>query len=169
MKFKPLSSNLHYNVKHTIEKWQKYSEIQKQIKNCSSENIKVSFTDVKYSKDKPFYFPYSLSSAKLILKNCIYYNSVKHILQNHFFSDELNLFESALDFNEEHLGKILNNTEESMLENSKFVALNLSKEHYFKTLKIATWSYSDFIPSPLWGAKAIYFYLETLHSKYLQC
>lgn len=50
----------------------------------------------------------------------------------------------------------------SILEKSKFARSNLSQKHYFKTLKIANWSYEDFIIS------AIYYYLEILHVRYLK-
>lgn len=49
-----------------------------------------------------------------------------------------------------------------ILENSKFAKSNLNQKSYFETLKIANWTYEEFVVS------AIYFHLEHLHGSYLE-
>lgn len=161
MKTEKSSSDLKISVREVIEKRQKYNKIQKRVKHFSNKNIHVNFTNTKYSKNNPLYFPYNFATAKIIVENCSYSTSIVEILGKHFFSGELNLFKSLSDFNKKHPDRKLHISEKFELENSLFVHSKLNKQEYFETLKVASWSYNDFVIS------AIYYYLEAIYSEYL--
>lgn len=71
------------------------------------------------------------------------------------------MFKSEYDFNEVNTETKLGPFEQCQLENSDFAKSKLSKQEYFKTLKIAPWKYSDLVTS------AVYYYLEYSYNKYL--
>ncbi len=144
-----------------IEKWQKYNVIQKQVKNVSKKNVQINFTNTKYSKNKKFYFPYGFENAEIIVESCVYSKSISKILEKDFFPDDLNTFKSVIAFHERHPFRELDISEQRILQDSNFVNSKLSKKQYLKTLKIANWTYKDFVLS------ATYFYLETIYSEFL--
>src|SRR5438309_1759484 len=83
-----------------------------------------------------------MKNNELVVLNCI--SSIENLLK-----------EPILEW-------LFDNIDDENLKNSKFANSNLDQKSYFKTLKIAEWSYANFIVS------AIFFYLENIYGSYLE-
>src|SRR6476469_8119297 len=150
------------SIKNLLKIDLSYSEIQKQIKKRTISEKKMNFADSKFSKNEEYRFPYTQENAIRIIDCCQHFTNVYELLLNTYLPGDLNLHSSKESLQNEVKEPILewlfDEIDEENFKDSKFANSNLDQKSYFKTLKIADWSYEDFIVS------TIFFYLENLYS-----
>jgi len=154
------------SIKNLLKIDLSYSEIQKQIKKRTISEKKMNFADSKFSKNEEYRFPYTQENAIRIIDCCQHFTNVYELLLNTYLPGDLNLHSSKESLQNEVKEPILewlfDEIDEENFKDSKFANSNLDQKSYFKTLKIADWSYEDFIVS------TIFFYLENLYVSYLE-
>ncbi len=111
---------------------------------------------------KNFRFPFTYNDARKVLEKCRYFTSTFDLLVHTYFIGKLNLHKSKSSINLSEVDAPYRNKEiREHIINSNFYKSNLTREEYFNSLEISSWSYEDFIIS------AIYFCLETIYDEYL--
>lgn len=154
------------SIKNLLKIDLSYSEIQKQIKKTTISEKKMNFANSKFSKNEDYRFPYTQEDAIAIIGCCQYFTNTYELLLNTYLPGDLNLHSSRESLQNETKEPILewlfDNIDDENFKNSKFANSNLDQKSYFKTLKIAEWSYANFIVS------AIFFYLENIYGSYLE-
>lgn len=144
-----------------------YTDLVTYVNGCLSTTNKImnlNLQDPLFSKKGKFYFPYSSESAFLILTHCTLFTNSKDLITSYYFKGILNLHKSSLSLineNEDYSFFEFHDFDEENFKNSEFAQSRLSQNEYFSSLKIANWSYKNFVVS------ATFFYLDYIHSKCL--
>jgi hypothetical protein len=61
------------SILNLSETYFSYNEIKKQVENKKIDQLKMNFSNFKYSQNKQYYFPDSIESAKAIINACQYH------------------------------------------------------------------------------------------------
>lgn len=109
------------SIFNLIETYLSYSEIKKQVETEKINQLKMNFSNSKYSKNKQYYFPYSFENAKAIINACQYHK---------------NSFSTNSNFNTEDAQTFLHQLSDSKKPNSSVAYLVTIEYNQCKKLKI---------------------------------
>jgi hypothetical protein len=105
-------------------------------------------------------WPSSLNNARLVVKEALNYSNLYELIISEPFDSNFNLHHSISSLCEHNSDLIQENIGEDIILNSNFYSSNKTREEYFKSLNVSSWSYENVIIS------AICYLFENIYIKY---
>lgn len=131
------------------------SELNYYFKNTKSTQI--SFSNSQFFHSGKYAWPYSLSNAKLIIEKAKFHKNLHELLLNHPFDGTLSLHKTLKCLSEINPDYDEDVELEFQMSNSVFANSKKNQQHYFNSLEIAGWAYTEVIIS------AIYYCLQHIY------
>lgn len=135
-----------------------------EIKKWVWENELITDIGINFHGDffhnGKYRWPSSLSNARLVVKEALNYSNLYELMISEPFDSNFNLHHSTSSLCEHNSDLIQENIAEDIILNSNFYYTHQTREEYFKSLNVSSWSYENVIIS------AICYLLENIYRNY---